>query len=88
VREIGDAGDLLPIGEAARLAGVTARYLRRLTSHYEEHRTEIDDAIAAGRRHRKAYLVAERGTKGRWLETREHLAQYLERRQHPAVRDG
>jgi conjugative relaxase-like TrwC/TraI family protein len=86
IRAVGNPEDQLPISEAARLAGVTTRYLRRLARYHEDHLSEIDQATAAGRQPRNAYVVAHRGTKGRWLVTRENLARYLERRRPPAVR--
>jgi len=88
VRATGAGGDLVPIGDAARLAGVTTRYLRKVAKHYEDHTTEIDQMIEAGRRPRRAYLVAQRGTRGQWFVTREHLAEFLERRRPPSVRVG
>jgi conjugative relaxase-like TrwC/TraI family protein len=51
-----------------------------------EHQIDIERSLAAGRHPRRAFLVAHRGTKGRWLATREHLAEFLERRRPPAVR--
>lgn len=78
----------MPIGEAARLAGVTTRYLRTLAKHHEDRADEIERTVEAGRRPRKAYPVANRGTRGQWLVTREHLAEFLERRRPPAVRVG
>ncbi len=86
VRTLGDEGDQLPLAEAARLAGVTARYLRQLARRYEKHGPEIERRLAAGRRPRRAYVVAHRGTQGRWLVTRHELAAFLERRTPPAVR--
>lgn len=86
IRALGDDGDQLPIAEAARLAGVTTRYLRQLARRYEEEGPEIERRLAAGRRPRRAYLVAHRGTKDRWLVTRQELAAFLERRQPPSVR--
>jgi conjugative relaxase-like TrwC/TraI family protein len=86
VRVLGDAADRLTIAEAARLAGVTNRYLRGLARYHEEHRDEIERSLAAGREPRRAFLVAHRGTRGRWLVLREDLAQFLERRRPPAVR--
>ncbi|MGI8756905.1 MAG: relaxase domain-containing protein [Acidimicrobiales bacterium] len=88
VRAAGAVDDQLPIGEAARLAGVTTRYLRTLAKRYEDHATEIQRTLEAGRRPRKAYLVAHRGARGQWVVTREHLAEFLERRHPPAVRVG
>lgn len=86
IRSLGAPEDQLSIGEAARLAGVTSRYLRGVARYHEEHSDEIDEAVAAGRRPRHAYLEAHRGTKNRWLVTRERLAEFLERRRPPAVR--
>jgi len=84
----GGADDQLSLKEAARLAGVTAQYLARLARKYDHDRARIDAATAAGRQPRGAHLVAHRGTRGRWLVTRQHLAEFLERRQPPAVRVG
>ena len=86
VRVLGDATDQLTIAEAARLAGVTNRYLRGLARYHEEHRDAIERSLAAGRQPRRAFLVAHRGTRDRWLVLREDLAQFLERRRPPAVR--
>lgn len=86
VRALGAPGDQLSLGGAARLAGVTNRYLRGVARYHENHQVEIAESVAAGRQPRRAYLEAHRGTKGRWLVTREHLAEFLERRRPPAVR--
>lgn len=88
VSAIGEPEDLLSIAEAARLAGVTARYLRRLACHYEDHRDEIERARRDGRPVRRAYVVAWRGTNGRWLVKRGDLAEFVARRSAPAVRVG
>ena len=88
IRASGAPEDQLPMSEAARLAGVTKQYLRQLAKHHEDHSAEIQRTIDAGRHPRKAYLVAHRGTRGQWLVTREHLAEFLERRRPPAVRVG
>lgn len=88
---ISDAGtpdDQFSIPEAARLAGVTARYMRKLAKYQEDHRDEIGQRIEAGRRPAKAYLVAHRGTRDRWIVTRRELVAFLERRRPPAVRVG
>jgi conjugative relaxase-like TrwC/TraI family protein len=65
---------------------VTTRYLREVARYHELHEAEIGASVAAGRQPRHAYLEAQRGTKNRWLVTREHLAEFLERRRPPAVR--
>ena len=88
IRAGGGVDQQLPVAEAARLAGVTVRYLRTLAKHHEAHQPDIERTLEAGRRPRKAYLVAHRGTRGQWLVTREHLAEFLERRRPPAVRVG
>jgi len=56
--------ELLSIGEAARLAGVAPRYLRRLAQRHEASHPAIEAALAQGREPRPAYLVAHCG--GRW----------------------
>lgn len=86
IRTAGAPDDQIPLAEAARLAGVTGRYLRGLARHHEENQAEIETSVAAGRQPRRAYLAAHRGTKNRWWVTREHLAEFLERRRPPAVR--
>src|SRR5205085_1914963 len=88
LRSLGADDDQLTLAEAARLGGLTTRYLRGLARYHDEHRDEIAPSLAAGRHPRRAFLVAHRGTNGRWLVTRESLAQFLERRRHPAVRVG
>lgn len=84
----GEPDDQFPLAEAARLAGTTTRYLRSLSGRYEREREEIEDVLAAGRSPRRAYLVAHRGTRGQWLVTRQHLADFIQRREPPAVRVG
>jgi conjugative relaxase-like TrwC/TraI family protein len=88
VAALGPPDELLSIAEAARLAGVTARYLRRLAQRHETRPETIDAATAEGRRPGQAYLVAQRGAGGRWLVRRDELAAYLDRRRPPAVRVG
>jgi conjugative relaxase-like TrwC/TraI family protein len=88
IRALGAPADRIPLPEAARLAGVTTRYLRRLACYHDEHREEIERSIAAGRRPRQAFLIADRDARGRWSVTREHLVEFLERRRPPAVRVG
>jgi conjugative relaxase-like TrwC/TraI family protein len=88
VAATGPPGELLALDEAARLAGVTARYLRRLAKRYETDRSAIDAAVAEHRPVRRAYLAATRGTRDRWLVARGELASFLARRRPPAVRVG
>ncbi len=84
----GDADDLLVLAEAARLAGVSARYLRSLCQKWEQNRERIEAAQAAGEEPPRPFLVAYRGTKGKWLVTRGDLVEYLRHRTAPAVRVG
>jgi conjugative relaxase-like TrwC/TraI family protein len=84
----GEPDDQFSVAEAARLSGVTERYLRRLCRRYEQDRTEIDESVKSGRPPRRAYLVAWRGSRGRWRIKRHDLVDFLERRHTPAVRVG
>ncbi len=84
----GDPYDALPLAEAARLAGVTSRYLRSLCRRWEHHGPKIETALAEGRTPRRAYLVAHRGVKGHWRVRRQELVEFLRRRTPPAVRVG
>ncbi len=86
LRSLGAGDDQLSLAEAARLVGLTKQYLRGLARYHEDHQTDIERSLTAGRHPRRAFLVAHRGTKGKWLVTREHLAEFLERRRPPAVR--
>ena len=88
IRALGAPDDHLGLAEAARLIGLTKQYVRGLARYHDEHQVEIERSLAAGRHPRKAFLVAHRGTKGQWLVTREHLAEFLERRRPPSVRVG
>jgi conjugative relaxase-like TrwC/TraI family protein len=88
IRGLGAPEDQFTIAEAARVAGLTRQYLRQVAKRYEDHRAGIERTLAAGRRPRDAYLVAYRGTRGQWLVTRPHLAEFLDRRRPPAVRVG
>ena len=88
VAATGPPSELLGLDEAARLVGVTPRYLRRLAKRYETDRVAIDAAAAEGRRVRRAYLAAVRGTRDRWVVSRGELASFVERRRPPNVRVG
>jgi hypothetical protein len=88
VTATGPHGELVALDEAARLAGVTARYLRRLAKRYETDRDAIEAAVAESRPVRRAYLAAARGTRDRWFVNRGELASFLERRRPPTVRVG
>ena len=84
----GDPDDLLPLAEAARLAGVTARYLRTLANRWQIQREEIQAALANGEPVRRAFILASRGTRHRWFVKRADLADFVARRTTPAVRVG
>jgi conjugative relaxase-like TrwC/TraI family protein len=84
----GAPADTFALAEAARLAGVTARYLRGIAKHYEVNQREIEATIATGKSHDKAYLVAGRDEAGRWRVSRHELVAYLERRRAVNVRVG
>jgi len=89
--EVAAAGaphDQLSVAEAARLSGLSSRYVRSLCRRYDDRRTDIDKAVAEGRPVRRAYLVSHKGTRGQWLVKREDLVAFLERRVAPAVRVG
>ena len=86
VAALGEPGDQLTLAEAARLAGVTPRYLRKLAKAYQGNKDHIDAVVDAGRRPRRSYLPAGKDERGRWLVVRRDLATYLERREPPAVR--
>jgi conjugative relaxase-like TrwC/TraI family protein len=88
IRALGAPNDQLTLADAAQLVGLTKQYLRGLARYYDDHRDEIEQSLAAGRHPRRAFLVADRGTKGRWLVARDRLAEFLERRRPPAVRVG
>ncbi len=88
VRTAGAPDDQLSIAEAARLSGVTSQYLRSLCRAWEDRRSQIERELATGKAPSRAYLVAHRGTRNRWIVTREDLAAFLERRNAPAVRVG
>lgn len=84
----GEPHDQLTLIDAARLAGVTARYLRGLCRRWESQRDTIESAVADGRPPARAWLVGYRGTRGQWLVKRADLVAFLERRVPPAVRVG
>jgi conjugative relaxase-like TrwC/TraI family protein len=86
IAETGPAEELLPLARAAELVGVTPRYLRQLAERYAANRDEIQSAAGEGHAYDRAYLVAERATKGRWQVTRGELVAYVRRRRPPAVR--
>ncbi len=86
INGVGSPDDQFKIVDAARLAGVTAQYLRRAARNYEDNQDEIEGTLSAGRTPSTAFVVAERGNGGRWLVSRQELVAFLERRRAPAVR--
>ncbi|HLF99691.1 MAG TPA: MobF family relaxase, partial [Acidimicrobiia bacterium] len=84
----GAADDELALGDVARLAGVTPRYLRSLCCRYQAHRDEIAAVVAAGGKPKRAYLVGRRDPGGNWVVRRCDLVEFLRRRRVPAVRVG
>jgi hypothetical protein len=76
----GEGGDQFSVAEAARLAGVTAQYLRGLCRRWVNDREEIKTQLAEGKEPRRAFVVAHRGLKGQWIVTRAELVRFLERR--------
>jgi conjugative relaxase-like TrwC/TraI family protein len=88
VAAAGAADDQLSVVQAARMSGLSSRYVRSLCRRYDDRGTEIEAAVAEGRPVRRAYLVSHKGTRGQWLVTRRELVAFLERRVAPAVRVG
>lgn len=88
VEAAGPPDDLLSLGQAATLTGLTSRYLRTLAGRYEQEREEIDAGLAAGGRPRRAYLIATKNRDGNWRVRRDELVAFLRRRRPPAVRVG
>lgn len=87
----GDPGDVLSVPQAARLLGVSARYLRGCSRYWEEHRQSIEALDAAGLRPGRAWLAASRtggSASAPFRVTREEVAAFAERRQRPVVRVG
>jgi conjugative relaxase-like TrwC/TraI family protein len=85
----GEADDVLSATDAARLIGTSVSYVARLCRTWDQHRAEIEAAIAKGKSPGKAYIVAERVGDGvTWRIRREDLAAFTERRRQAAVRVG
>lgn len=84
----GGSEDDLSLTEAARLVGVTGRYLRRLAGRWESQRDSVETALAENRDPPQAWLPAHRGTRDRWFVRRSDLVEFAERRRPPAVRVG
>jgi conjugative relaxase-like TrwC/TraI family protein len=78
VAAAGSPDDQLTLRDAARLAGVTPAYLRRLA------RQITSDTEPA----HEPKLHAWRGSRGQWLVLRADLVAFLEQRKAPAVRVG
>lgn len=88
VAAAGPADETMSVAEAARLAGVSSRYLRSLCARWERDREKIEAARAQGKQPSRSFLVAYRGTKNQWLVKRGDLVEYLRHRTAPAVRVG
>jgi conjugative relaxase-like TrwC/TraI family protein len=88
VAAAGEPDDLLSLMEAARVTGVSARYLRTLCSKWQDNRERIEAARAAGEEPPRPFLRAYKGTKRQWLVKRSDLVDYLQHRSPPAVRVG
>lgn len=88
VAAAGQPDDLLGLTEAARIAGVSSRYLRMLCRKWEVNRERIEAAYAAGEEPPRPFLRAYKGTKHRWLVKRSDLVDFLQHRIAPAVRVG
>jgi conjugative relaxase-like TrwC/TraI family protein len=88
VASCGQPTDQLSVAEAARLSGVTTRYIRYVCRAWENHRDAIQAVQAGDKQVDRAYLVAHRGTRGQWVILRRELVAFLERRVAPAVRVG
>lgn len=86
----GEPDDLVPLAEAADLAGVTPQHLRALALDYERNQASFDEVLAAGKSPRRGYIVGVRGPRRRWYVRRDELAAYIERRRKrlPPVRVG
>lgn len=81
----------LSLAQAARLLGVSVRYVQGCARHWEDHRSSIDALDAAGLRPTRAWLAATRvgdGKSAPFRVTREEVAAFAERRQRPVVRVG
>ena len=87
----GPADEVLSLAQAARLLGVSVRYLQGCARHWEDHHRSIEALEASGLRPGRAWLVATRVGEGRgrpFQVTREEVAAFAERRQRPVVRVG
>jgi conjugative relaxase-like TrwC/TraI family protein len=87
IADAGDAEDFLPLAEAARLAGLTSRYMRGLAAKYERSQ-KTEAALDKPPARRRAHLVAFRGSRRHWVVRRSDLVDFLKRRTAPAVRVG
>ena len=88
VAAAGQPADLLTLSEAARVAGLSTRYLRTLCTKWERNRERIEAARTAGKEPQRPFLAAHRGVKGQWLVKRADLVDFLRHRKAPAVRVG
>lgn len=87
----GPPDEVLSLAQAARLLGVSVRYLQGSARHWEDHRRSIEALDAAGLRPTRAWLAATRAGDGKsapFRVTRDEVAAFAERRQRPVVRVG
>lgn len=82
----GDPEELLPLGAAAAIAGVTPRYLRTLVNRYAEKSELFDALVARGEKPQQAFLIGSRGQRNWWFVRRKDLTAFVKRREPPPVR--
>jgi len=86
-------GEGVSLAEAARVAGVSARYLRRLAARTAAAGAAPNDSASAGAAaggspgagEGSDRLVAVRDGRGRWRVAREELARFIAEREPPTV---
>jgi len=87
----GEPEEEVTIAQAARVLGVSVRYLQGCARYWEEHARSIEALVAAGLRPTRAWLAATRSREGAqapFRVTREEVAAFADRRQRPVVRVG
>lgn len=81
-------GEWLGLDEAAKVAGVSASYLRRLCRHSEQATVQRVCEVVAGTpltKQPRRFLLSERAENGSWLVERASVQKLAERRAHRAV---
>ncbi|MGH9137912.1 MAG: MobF family relaxase [Acidimicrobiales bacterium] len=87
----GPPGEMLTLAQAARLLGVSVRYVQGCARYWEDHRQAIKALEASGLRPGRAWLIAGRVGEGHgrpFQVTRAEVAAFADRRQRPVVRIG